>query len=105
METNKKEFPNKNISRGSISKKRKKGLKILECYAYPNDEAGLPQSVTNFPPIPENLLDYSRREMKQAIKDNNPNYCKNEINTFVEWAISHPNESLKYRKKLLTQII
>ena len=53
-------------------------------------------------PIPEKLLDNSRREMKQAIKVNNSNnLCENEINTFVEWAITHPNESLEFRKIIL----
>ena len=100
MDINKKEFPNKNISKGSISK-RKKSSKIPEYFAYPNDEAGLPQSVPNLQPIPETLLDYSRQELRLAIKVNNSNYCKNQINTFIEWAIPYSNESLKYRKTIL----
>ena len=99
METNKKKFPNTNRSKGSISKKRKKSSKIPECFAYPNDEAGLTQSVPNFPPIPENLLDYSRRELIQAMKVNNfNNLCENEINILIEWALTYPNESLEFRK-------
>jgi len=101
MDTNKKKFPNKNISKGSISK-RKKSSKIPECFAYPNDEAGLTQSVPNFPPIPENLLDYSRQELRQAIRVNNyNNLCEDEINTLIDWALTHPKESLEFRKIIL----
>ena len=78
---------------GSIHKKQRKrkppSTTVANVFAYPNDDTGLPLPVAGFPPVPEVLLDYTRRDMKQSLVHKGLSSAET-VDNIVSWAVSNP---------------
>ena len=63
-------------TRGPIAKTRRRKSRakaqVAEVFAYPHDDTGLPLPVDGFPPVPDALLAYARRTIKQAVSKTLP---------------------------------
>ena len=79
-------IPKKKITKPTKPRSRKE--KIVEVFAYPNDDTGLPLPVPSFPPVPESLLDHTRFEFRKAIIERGHSSNEIEISRVIEWSLN-----------------
>jgi hypothetical protein len=86
-----------------IAKKPRKGKTKKETltFAYPTDDTGLPLPMPGMPPVPDVLLDFTRREIKQIITERELSSNEADIDRVVEWSLNpYDNAAYIFRKCL-----
>ena len=84
-----------------ITKPRPKKEKIVEVFAYPNDDTGLPLPVPSFPPVPQSLLDHTRFELRKAIMERAHSSHEMEISRVIEWSLNPTNAAARAFRRCL----
>ena len=84
-----------------ITKPRPRKEKIVEVFAYLNDDTGLPLPVPSFSPVPQSLLDHTRFELRKAIMKRGHSSNEIEISRVVEWSLNPTNAEARAFRRCL----